>query len=97
MDNRRHKPRDKKSQKRNIADSLRDGPRNQQEPVFLYLSQCCNSPAKKKPCERSKDDRRERKFSKSGLGHWRCIECSKACKVKRVKPNKEDQNKKEAA
>jgi hypothetical protein len=51
--------------------------------VYQYTSVCCNANSKKPPCERSKEDRREAKFSQSGLGKWKCENCRKACKVER--------------
>lgn len=50
--------------------------------INTYISSCCGSPAKKPPCERTKDDRKEGKFSQTGLGKWHCIKCRKKCIVK---------------
>lgn len=50
-----------------------------------YVSECCNTAAKKEPCERSKDDRKEGKLSQAGLGKWHCSVCRKTCKVSRRK------------
>jgi hypothetical protein len=54
-------------------------------PVNLYISQCCNSQAEKEPCERSKEDKAEKKFGEATLGTWRCPGCGKKCKVLRKK------------
>lgn len=54
-------------------------------PVFVYDSVCCNVPAKKEPCVRSEADKKEKKFSASTLGSWRCNKCAKKCKVTRRK------------
>jgi hypothetical protein len=51
--------------------------------VFMYTSVCCEAPARKAPCERVKEDRKEGKFSESSLGHWHCVKCKQGCKVKR--------------
>ena len=57
--------------------------RNIADPVFTYISLCCNALAKKPPCERSREDKREHKFSQSHLGKWHCTQCSSNCKVRR--------------
>lgn len=60
-------------------------------PVFSYISACCNAPAKKPACVRDPDDKRQNKYSRSGLGHWHCVQCSRNCKVTRSRiPEKED-------
>ena len=58
--------------------------------VFNYTSVCCNRPAKKDPCVRSKEDKKENKFSECGLGKWHCSQCEKNCKVRRTKPEKDE-------
>jgi len=60
--------------------------------AFQYTSVCCGKPAKKDPCSRSKEDRKENKFSECGLGHWHCSQCEKNCKVRRTKVQKEADN-----
>jgi hypothetical protein len=57
--------------------------------VFLYTSVCCDKPAKKDPCVRSKEDKKENKMSECALGTWRCGQCEKKTKVRRTKPQKE--------
>jgi len=58
--------------------------------AFTYTSQCCNAAGVKDPCVRSKEDKKENKFSESTLGHWHCKQCGKNCKVRRTKPTKEE-------
>lgn len=66
--------------------------KEQAAPIYTYTSKCCEAPATKPPCERSREDRRENKFSRAGLGHWRCTKCAAGCKVKRSKATpKEDE------
>lgn len=60
-------------------------PATRSVPVYTYTSICCEAPAKKPPCERSVTDRKENKYSRAGLGHWRCTKCAAGCKVKRSK------------
>ena len=57
--------------------------------TFSYTSVCCGKPARKEPYVRSKEDRKENKFSECGLGHWHCSQCEKNCKVRRTKVQKE--------
>lgn len=54
-------------------------------PTFTYTSRCCEAATKKDTCERSVEDRREGKFSESGLGKWRCMACKHKCIVRRSK------------
>lgn|GEM_PF-4960287 len=58
--------------------------------VFDYTSVCCGAKATKDPCVRSKEDRKENKFSECGLGCWHCGQCGKGCKVRRTKVKKEE-------
>jgi hypothetical protein len=62
-------------------------------PVNLYISACCNVQAKKDACERTKEERAEKKFGEHGLGTWRCPRCGKKCKV--VPQKNLDRNKKQ--
>lgn len=57
--------------------------------VFVYTSTCCKVPARKPAVQRSPEDIRERKYSECTLGHWRCTNCGKPCKVTVSKPEKE--------
>jgi hypothetical protein len=50
-------------------------------PVNLYISKCCNVQAAKEPCERSKEDKAEKKFGEASLGTWRCPRCGGKAKV----------------
>lgn len=52
---------------------------------FAYYSNCCNALAKKDPCERSKSDIKDGKFSECGLGKWYCGICKHKTKVSRRK------------
>jgi hypothetical protein len=47
-------------------------------PVYLYVSNCCNTPAKKPALVRPKADEQQ----EHGLGKWTCVTCHKPCKVK---------------
>lgn len=51
--------------------------------VFKYTSVCCNAPAKKPELIRTAEDRAAGKFSEGSLGHWRCGQCERPCKVTR--------------
>ena len=55
-------------------------------PAKEYVSACCSAPATKPPCGTktpTKDpDSGKMKDKASGLGHFRCSQCRKACKVK---------------
>jgi hypothetical protein len=53
--------------------------------TFHYQSKCCEAQAIKDPCERSREDLKEGKFSMAGLGHWRCGACKGYCSVVRSK------------
>ena len=59
-------------------------------PVREYVSVCCSAPATKPPCGTktpTKDpDSGKMKDKASGLGHFRCNQCKKACKVKPQAP-----------
>ena len=59
-------------------------------PVREYVSVCCSAPATKPPCGTktpTKDpDSGKMKDKASGLGHFRCSQCRKACKVKPQAP-----------
>lgn len=59
-------------------------------PVREYVSVCCSAPAQKPPCGTktpTKDpDSGKMKDKASGLGHFRCSQCRKACKVKPQAP-----------
>jgi hypothetical protein len=51
------------------------------EPVFLYVSKCCNERATKTPCVKV-----DAKSSETqGLGTFRCGKCRKVCKINRSK------------
>jgi hypothetical protein len=54
-------------------------------PVFLYFVQGTDIQATKVPCERTAEDRAERKFSQSTLGTWRDPRNNRKCKVDRVR------------
>lgn len=56
---------------------------------FVYNSICCKQLARKPAVIRSEEDKKERKYSECGLGHWRCSQCGKPCKVTVSKPEKE--------
>lgn len=60
-------------------------PRLPRTTTFLYHSRCCEAPAIKDPCERSKEDLKEGKFSMAALGKWRCGACKCKCPVTRSK------------
>ena len=59
-------------------------------PAREYVSVCCSAPATKPPCGTktpTKDpDSGKMKDKASGLGHFRCSQCKKACKVKPQTP-----------
>ena len=59
-------------------------------PVFEYISECCGVPARKPRAgakEAEKDSESGRMKDKvKGLGHWRCGQCGKVCKVTPRKP-----------
>ena len=59
-------------------------------PVREYVSVCCSAPATKPPCGTktpTKDpDSGKMKDKASGLGHFRCSQCKKACKVRSQAP-----------
>ena len=59
-------------------------------PAKEYISVCCSAPAQKPPCGTktpTKDpDSGKMKDKASGLGHFRCSQCRKACKVKPQAP-----------
>lgn len=50
------------------------------KPVYQYVSDCCNSTAKKPACVKSEK-------ADSTLGTWRCGQCGKKCKVTRKANN----------
>jgi hypothetical protein len=57
-------------------------------PTFQYVSLCCSSPAVKPACVKAratapKKGKKEAKAPETGLGHWSCGTCGKACKVSR--------------
>lgn len=54
-------------------------------PAFIYISKCCNVPANKEPCERTKEEFQNREFGTHSLGTWRCGKCDKVCSVSRHK------------
>lgn len=62
------------------------------EPVFLYYVEGTNIRATKTPCERTAEDRAEKKFSESHLGTWRNPVTGKKCKVVRVRNKPEETN-----
>ena len=49
------------------------------EPVFMYVSACCQERAVKPPCVKVAPKDRET----NSLGSWRCGKCNKPCKVAR--------------
>jgi hypothetical protein len=61
-------------------------------PVNEYISVCCSAPAQKPPCgtkvaSLDPETGRPAKSDKTtGLGHFRCSQCRKACKVKPQAP-----------
>lgn len=55
----------------------------QKPTAFLYTSTCCNVQAKKDPCERSRTDLKEGKYSQASLGKWYCGACKGKCSVTR--------------
>lgn len=66
-------------------------------PVFTYTSACCGTPARKpfagKKVESKDPESGKIMFTAKGLGHWRCSQCGKGCKVKReVAKKQEDTN-----
>lgn len=67
------------------------------EPVFSYYVEGTDVKATKVPCERTAEDRAERKFSQSTLGTWRDPRNGKKCKVTRVRNKPEVANELEAA
>lgn len=60
--------------------------------VLNYTSVCCGVLANKPPCERSKEDRKEGKFSQASLGKWHCGKCRKGCKVRVTKVKDDNGN-----
>jgi hypothetical protein len=54
-------------------------------PAFLYISECCDVPAKKEPLVWSAKDKEDKKFSENHKGHFRCTKCGKPSKVRRIK------------
>lgn len=71
-------------------------PVNRQDPVNDYLCLCHDVKATKTPCERNADDRRDRKYSESPLGTWRCSVSNRKCNV-RVKKHKAEESNEAAA
>lgn len=59
-------------------------------PVKEYISACCSASATKPPCgqkEATKDPESGKTKDKAkGLGHFRCSQCKKVCKVTPRKP-----------
>lgn len=84
------KAKGKKGQKPAPAPVKRD------EPVNDYLCLCHDVKATKTPCERKDEDRRERKYSESPLGTWRCSVTNRKAKV-RVKKHKAEESNEAAA
>jgi hypothetical protein len=61
-------------------------------PVHEYISVCCSAPAQKPPCGTKvasvdpETGRPAKKEKSTGLGHFRCSQCRKVCKVKPQAP-----------
>ena len=60
---------------------------------IVYVSKCCNSPAKKPPCSMEKGQRVKlylgaKPEGESSLGGWRCTNCRKPCKAAGYPPLK---------
>ena len=61
-------------------------------PVREYVSVCCSAPATKPPCGTKvvnidpETGKPAKKDKATGLGHFRCSQCHKACKVKPQAP-----------
>ena len=61
-------------------------------PVREYISVCCSAPATKPPCGTKvvnidpETGKPAKKDKATGLGHFRCSQCHKACKVKPQAP-----------
>ena len=55
--------------------------RDERAPAFLYSSSCCGELAKKEACVIDRGVKFEDR--KASLGHWRCSQCRRACKVTR--------------
>jgi hypothetical protein len=55
------------------------------EPVFTYFVAGTDIKATKVPCERTAEDRAERRWSQSTLGTWRDPRNNRKCKVERVR------------
>ena len=59
----------------------------QRGPVHEYISACCTAPATKPPCGTKvasidpETGKPAKKDKTTGLGHFRCSQCRKACKV----------------
>lgn len=54
-------------------------------PVFVYLVAGTDVRATKVPCERTAEDRAERRYSQSTLGTWRDPRTNRKCKVVRLR------------
>lgn len=55
-------------------------------PVFLYISQCCNVPANKPACVKPlapKGKKLAELEADATLGSWRCSACGQRCKCNR--------------
>jgi hypothetical protein len=65
--------------------------------VFEYISACCSAPAQKPRCGMKvasidpETGRPAKKDKATGLGHFRCSQCRKGCKVKPQAPAKDTQ------
>ncbi len=61
-------------------------------PVREYISACCSAPAQKPPCGQKvssidpETGRPAKKDKSTGLGHFRCSQCKKTCRVKPQAP-----------
>lgn len=70
------------------------------DPVFTYYVAGTDIEATKIPCERTAEDRSERKWSQSTLGTWKNPKTGRKCKVDRVRnkaKEREQTNESEAA
>jgi hypothetical protein len=50
-------------------------------PVNIYVTKCCQVAGQKEACERTKEEKAEKKFGEASLGTWRCPRCGKKASV----------------
>lgn len=76
--------------KHNLPPKAAKKPYVKRGPVFEYVSVCCGvralKPRAAQKVQVTDPETKKPKTEIKGLGHWRCPNCRKACKVTRRKP-----------